>query len=168
MAATSGCPPRARADETRTGAITEAVAVPAGTGAIKVAHCRVAGVIGKEIKPGDAAGSELYQRVAGLGEHARMPMGGKLDPEQIDLIKRWIDAGAVWPDSADVAAHGAQDPLLLPRRARHALRERATRRRPRSRMPGGELRPLVAGVLWGAGAGGALEHFPNKWNQEML
>ena len=30
--------------------ITEAVAVPAGTGAIKVAHCRVAGVIGKEIK----------------------------------------------------------------------------------------------------------------------
>jgi feruloyl esterase len=31
-------------------AITEAVAVPAGTGAIKVAHCRVAGVIGKEIK----------------------------------------------------------------------------------------------------------------------
>ena len=31
-------------------AITEAVAVPAGTGAIKVAHCRVAGVIGNEIK----------------------------------------------------------------------------------------------------------------------
>ena len=31
-------------------AITEAVAVPAGTGAIKVAHCRVNGVIGTEIK----------------------------------------------------------------------------------------------------------------------
>jgi len=30
--------------------ITEAVAVPAGTGAIKVPHCRVAGVIGAEIK----------------------------------------------------------------------------------------------------------------------
>jgi pimeloyl-ACP methyl ester carboxylesterase len=30
--------------------ITEAVAVPAGTGAIKVAHCRVNGVIGTEIK----------------------------------------------------------------------------------------------------------------------
>ena len=30
--------------------VTEAVAVPAGTGAIKVAHCRVAGVIGTEIK----------------------------------------------------------------------------------------------------------------------
>ena len=30
--------------------VTEAVAVPAGTGAIKVAHCRLAGVIGTEIK----------------------------------------------------------------------------------------------------------------------
>jgi len=30
--------------------VTEAVAVPGGTGAIKVAHCRVAGVIGTEIK----------------------------------------------------------------------------------------------------------------------
>lgn len=30
--------------------ITDAVAVPAGTGAIRVAHCRVAGVIGTEIK----------------------------------------------------------------------------------------------------------------------
>src|SRR4051812_39992573 len=30
--------------------ITEAVAVPAGAGAIKVAHCRVNGVIGTEIK----------------------------------------------------------------------------------------------------------------------
>jgi len=51
-------------------------------------------VMAKEIKPGSSAESELYQRVAGLGEHARMPMGGKLEPEQIDLIKRWIDAGA--------------------------------------------------------------------------
>src|SRR3984893_15201237 len=30
--------------------VTDASAVPAGTGAIKVAHCRVAGVIGTEIK----------------------------------------------------------------------------------------------------------------------
>ena len=30
--------------------ITEAVAVAAGTGVIKVAHCRVTGVIGTEIK----------------------------------------------------------------------------------------------------------------------
>lgn len=44
--------------------------------------------------------SSLYQRVAGLGETARMPMGGKpLPPEQIDVIKRWIAEGAVWPDT---------------------------------------------------------------------
>lgn len=60
-------------------------------------------VMEKAVKPGDSAGSELYKRVAGIGSNARMPMGGKLDPAQIDLIKRWIDAGAVWPDSADVA-----------------------------------------------------------------
>ena len=60
-------------------------------------------VMAKEIKPGNSAGSELYQRVAGLGEHARMPLGGKLDAAQVDLFKRWIDAGAVWPDSADTA-----------------------------------------------------------------
>ena len=34
--------------------------------------------LAKAIQPGNAAGSELYQRVAGLGEHTRMPMGGKL------------------------------------------------------------------------------------------
>jgi len=74
-------------------------------------------VMAKEIQPGNAVGSELYQRVAGLGEHARMPMGGKLDPAQIDLIKRWIDAGAVWPDSADNAAvkkHWAFVPPVRP------------------------------------------------------
>ena len=76
-------------------------------------------VMAKEIQPGNAAGSELYQRVAGLGEHARMPMGGKLDPTQIDLIKRWIDAGAVWPDSAgtanaDVKKHWAFVPPVRP------------------------------------------------------
>ena len=30
--------------------LTEAIAVPAGTGVIKVAHCKVSGVIGKEIR----------------------------------------------------------------------------------------------------------------------
>lgn len=59
--------------------------------------------LAKAIQPGNAAGSELYQRVAGLGEHTRMPMGGKLQQAEIDRIKQWIDAGAVWPDSADAA-----------------------------------------------------------------
>ena len=37
-------------------------------------------VLAKSVHPGKAAESELYRRVAGIGDQARMPMGGKLDP----------------------------------------------------------------------------------------
>jgi hypothetical protein len=58
----------------------------------------------KVILPGKAAESSLYQRVAGLGDQARMPMGGKpLPAEQIAILKRWIEEGAVWPDAASAA-----------------------------------------------------------------
>jgi hypothetical protein len=56
------------------------------------------------IVPGKALESEIYRRVAGLGNGARMPMGGKLPPAQIEAIKNWIDAGAVWPDTAGASA----------------------------------------------------------------
>jgi hypothetical protein len=71
------------------------------------------GQSGKAIKPGDAAGSILYQRIAGAGDQARMPMGGKpLPPDKIALIRDWIDHGASWPDSlgatvAEVKKHWA-------------------------------------------------------------
>jgi hypothetical protein len=53
----------------------------------------------RTIEPGNAAGSVLYQRVAGAGEQARMPMGGKpLAAAEIETIKRWIDGGAPWPE----------------------------------------------------------------------
>src|SRR5689334_24176350 len=45
------------------------------------------------IVPGKSADSERYKRVAGIGDQARMPMGGKLAPNQIALIKAWIDNG---------------------------------------------------------------------------
>ncbi len=57
--------------------------------------------LAKVIKPGNAAASELYRRIAGLGDQARMPMGGKpLSTEQIALIKTWIEQGAQWPDES--------------------------------------------------------------------
>src|SRR5687768_10292167 len=44
----------------------------------------------KSVKPGRSAESTLYQRIAGIGEQARMPMGGKpLSPAQIATIKKW-------------------------------------------------------------------------------
>ena len=57
------------------------------------------GQSGRSIQPANAAESILYQRVAGIGDQARMPMGGKLDAEQIATIRKWIDQGAAWPDS---------------------------------------------------------------------
>jgi mono/diheme cytochrome c family protein len=54
--------------------------------------------LAKVIVPGKAVESPLYQRVAGIGDQARMPMGGDpLKKEQIELIRRWIDEGADWP-----------------------------------------------------------------------
>ncbi|MEP6536071.1 MAG: PSD1 and planctomycete cytochrome C domain-containing protein [Bryobacteraceae bacterium] len=58
------------------------------------------GQSGKSIQPSKASESTLYQRVAGIGDQARMPMGGKLEPAQIATIKDWIDQGAIWPDGA--------------------------------------------------------------------
>ncbi|MFN0120608.1 MAG: DUF1549 domain-containing protein [Blastocatellia bacterium] len=52
------------------------------------------------IVPGNSSASELYRRVAGLSDQARMPMkAAPLSARQIALIKQWIDAGAVWPDA---------------------------------------------------------------------
>jgi hypothetical protein len=54
--------------------------------------------------------NEIYPRVAGLGNNARMPLGGQLPAAQIALIKAWIDAGAVWPDTPASTASAAPKP----------------------------------------------------------
>jgi ankyrin repeat protein len=55
---------------------------------------------GTTIGPGNAEGSRLYLRLSGTKMGQRMPPSGPLSAEQIDLIKRWIDEGAEWPDDA--------------------------------------------------------------------
>lgn len=57
------------------------------------------------IVPGDSARSPLYRYVSGDDPETRMPPKGKpLGPEEVALIKRWIDEGAVWPDVVDAGA----------------------------------------------------------------
>ena len=47
------------------------------------------------IKPGDSAGSPLIHLVAGLVPDTKMPAkGDPLTPEQIGLLRAWIDQGA--------------------------------------------------------------------------
>jgi mono/diheme cytochrome c family protein len=54
---------------------------------------------GPVIVAGSAAASRLYQRIVEQNEDERMPpIGERLSPAQIALLKAWIDAGAVWPE----------------------------------------------------------------------
>ena len=51
------------------------------------------------IVPGDAAHSEMYQRIVHHDPEFRMPLEAEpLTQEEIDLIARWIDQGAEWED----------------------------------------------------------------------
>jgi hypothetical protein len=79
-----------------------------------------ASAFAKAIRAGHSDESPLYHRIAGTTDQARMPMGGKLDPAEIATIRKWIDAGAEWPDGASIAhaavhQHWAFAPPVRPR-----------------------------------------------------
>jgi mono/diheme cytochrome c family protein len=68
--------------------------------------------LAKVVIPGRAAESALYQRVAGMGDQARMPMNGEvLKSDQITLIKTWIDQGAEWPEDPQSAIRNPQSAI---------------------------------------------------------
>ena len=112
---------------------------------------------GTIIGPGNAIGSGLYLKLSGTRYGTQMPPTGSLKPEQIELIKNWIDQGAEWPDevSGDRPATPAD-----PRSARmiEALRsgdskafERALNGQPvaaNARGVGGST-PLMYAALYG-------------------
>ena len=65
------------------------------------------GYSGAVIKPGNSAQSKLIHLVAGLKEDQIMPMEGeRLTPEQVGLLRAWIDQGAEWPEEQGAAAEG--------------------------------------------------------------
>jgi len=73
------------------------------------------GDFGPVIKAGKADESELVTRITSTDEKKRMPPDGdRLSIAEIDLLKRWIDAGAEWPETeADRAARETdRDPRL--------------------------------------------------------
>ena len=53
------------------------------------------GTRGAGIVPGNAEQSLLYKAVARSGD-LKMPPGKPLDPEEIAIIRKWIDDGAAW------------------------------------------------------------------------
>ena len=61
------------------------------------------------IHPGKSGESPLIQFVAGLDPEMKMPAkGDPLTPEEIGLLRAWIDQGAVWPEDASAVK---TDPL---------------------------------------------------------
>jgi ankyrin repeat protein len=63
------------------------------------------------IGPSNADGSRMYQKLIGSQYGPQMPPTGPLKPEQIAIIKAWIDQGAIWPDEvASEASLPAPDP----------------------------------------------------------
>ena len=55
-------------------------------------------------KPGDSAGSLLYQLITSKDPNERMPSKGEpLAAEEIALIKTWINEGIAWPEGYNFA-----------------------------------------------------------------
>src|SRR5436309_16121599 len=63
---------------------------------------------GKVVTPGKSEESRLYLMIAAKASPA-MPMdGSKLSPEQIEAVKKWIDAGAPGPAPGESRPKTAQ------------------------------------------------------------
>lgn len=69
----------------------------------------------RRVVPGGIENSLLYKRLNGTSEYGpQMPPTGALRPEQISLIKTWIDQGADWPaDLANEANFAPLDPKAV-------------------------------------------------------
>ncbi|HEU0011330.1 MAG TPA: PSD1 and planctomycete cytochrome C domain-containing protein [Verrucomicrobiae bacterium] len=74
---------------------------------------------GAVVVPGNAGASPLIEKIAATAEDERMPPEGKpLTPEQVALLKGWIDSGAYFPKDEIIpptpAEHWAFQPVSRP------------------------------------------------------
>ena len=66
------------------------------------------GYSGAVLIPGDAAASQLLDRVRSDREGFKMPPGGaRLSAAETTAIAEWIDAGAVWPQTEGTAENAS-------------------------------------------------------------
>ena len=74
---------------------------------------------GPFVIPGNLQQSVIWQAVQYKGGDVEMPPDGKLPAEELDLLKRWIERGAHWPDDGPVQATPAEE--TFPRTAEGAI-----------------------------------------------
>ncbi|MGH9769732.1 MAG: DUF1549 domain-containing protein, partial [Blastocatellia bacterium] len=79
------------------------------------------GISGAVITPGNSKDSRLMKRILGEDDEARMPLGGNpLKPAQIELIRKWIDQGANWPENPQSStSKGRNHPQAMAAIPRH-------------------------------------------------
>ena len=66
----------------------------------------------RRMTPGSSENSMMFHRVQGNEFGQQMPPMAELKPAEVDVIKRWIDQGAPWPDAL---ANEADLPPLEPK-----------------------------------------------------
>ena len=70
----------------------------------------------KGIVPGKASESEIIHRIETQDDDLRMPPeGARLLPDEVALLRKWIDSGAAWQDGFSFAVR-SYEPPLKPRR----------------------------------------------------
>ena len=114
------------------------------------------GANGARVIPGNSAESRLYLRVTGRAG-LQMPPTGALSPEQIGVIKAWIDQGAEWPDElANDAPSTPSDPeaakmMEALRRGDRTAFEKLLRESPQAAkgQGSGGSTPLMYAALYG-------------------
>jgi ankyrin repeat protein len=109
------------------------------------------------IAPGNSAGSRLYLKLIGTQFGQQMPPTEPLSPGDVEILKKWIDQGASWPDElAGETPPRPTDPaatrLLNALRAGDLTRFRrdlaANRSAANGRGPAGST-PLMYAALYG-------------------
>ncbi len=104
---------------------------------------------GPAVKPGDGEQSLLYRFVAGK-EKPRMPMGEELAEYQVELLKQWIDKGAIWPSDLKVEPatnYAVSKPITDEQRNYWAFRQPARPPIPKTKNSTWVRAPIDAFVL---------------------
>ena len=115
------------------------------------------GANGARIVPGDSARSVLFQRLSGTKAGPQMPPAGALPEQKIQLIRAWIDQGAVWPDelsgdrSAALADVTVEKMRMALREGRPAELQRLVKASPKSVNARGQegWTPLMYAAVYG-------------------